>query len=351
MDYRVLGRTGIKVSPLCFGTDNFADPTPVDESTRMLERALDAGLNLLDTGNTYAMGEGERIIGRALAANGRRHQTLIATKVHFSVGPGPNDEGNSRLHIIQACEDSLRRLQTDYIDLYQIHRHSPTIPVDETLSALTDLVRQGKVRYVGCSTHPAWKVMEAIMVSELKGYVRYISEQPPYNLLDRRIENELIPMCQAHGLGIISWSPLAMGILAGRYTNAEEFPPDSRAALRGGIYADRVSAQAVEIGNRFVRLAQEFNLSPAQLAVLWVKDQPGITAPLIGPRTMEQLEHFLPVLDMELDDSIRAACDELVPPGSAVANFLNTTYGVGSTFLQEKAKFQELEHTRDYATK
>lgn len=315
----------------------------------MLERALDAGLNLLDTGNTYAMGEGERIIGRALTANGRRDQTLIATKVHFSTGPNSNDQGNSRHHIIQACEDSLRRLQTDYIDLYQIHRHSPTIPVDETLSAMTDLVHQGKVRYVGCSTHPARKVMEAIMVSELKGYVRYIAEQPPYNLLDRRIENEVIPMCQAHGLGIITWSPLAMGILAGRYASATELPPDSRAILRGKFYTERVSPPAVEVGHRFVRLAQEFNLSPAQLAVLWVKDQPGITAPLIGPRTMKQLEHLLPVLDMQLDDSVWAACDELVPPGSAVSNFLNTTYGVGSTFLQEKEKFQELEHTRDYA--
>ena len=191
--------------------------------------------------------------------------------------------------------------------------------------------------------------MEAIMVSELKGYVRYIAEQPPYNQLDRRIENEVIPMCQAHGLGIITWSALAMGILACRYASATELPPDSRAILRGKFYAERVSPPAVEVGHRFVRLAQEFNLSPAQLAVLWVKDQPGITAPLIGPRTMKQLEHLLPVLDMQLDDSVWAACDELVPPGSAVANFLNTTHGVGSTFLQEKEKFQKLEHTRDYA--
>jgi aryl-alcohol dehydrogenase-like predicted oxidoreductase len=225
---------------------------------------------------------------------------------------------------MRACEDSLRRLQTETIDLYQLHRPSFDIPIDETLSALTDLVREGKVRYIGSSTAPAWKVMEALMVSELKGYVRFVSEQSPYNLLDRRIENELAPMCQAYGLGILAWSPLAMGILAGRYASAEDLPPASRASLRGGIYAERVTARGITIGNKFVQLAREYSMSPAQLAVLWVKDQPGITAPLIGPRTVEQLEHFLPVQEMKLDEAIRVACDGLVPPGSAAANFHNS---------------------------
>ena len=240
MDYRVLGRTGVRVSSICLGTDNFADPTPAEESTRILNRALEAGINLLDTGDVYADGEGEKIIGRALKENGLRHQTLIATKVDhgkrrpgFSVDDpgsfGPNDHGHTRLNVIRACESSLRRLQTDYIDLYQIHRHSPEIPIDETSSALDDLVRQGKVRYIGCSTHPAWAVMEAVLVSEMKRYARYVSEQPPYNLLDRRIENELIPMCQRYGLGIITWAPMAMGVLAGRYAKADDYPKDSRA--------------------------------------------------------------------------------------------------------------------------
>ena len=215
MAYRELGRSGVKIAPLGLGTGNFADPTPEDEAGHIIQRSLDAGINLIDTGNSYSAGESERMIGRILAGSKRRHEAILATKVFYRVGPGPNDEGLSRLHIMRACEDSLRRLQTDYIDLYQIHRPSPTIPVDETLSALTDLVRQGKVRYIGSSTHPAWKVMEGIMVSELKGYVRFISDQPPYNLLDRRIENELVPMCQAHGLGLITWSPLAQGC-AGR---------------------------------------------------------------------------------------------------------------------------------------
>ncbi len=324
MEYRRLGRSGVKVAPLALGTDNFANPTPEDEAREILYRAIDAGINLIDTSNSYASGESERIIGRTLKENGRRHQVLIATKVHYPTGPGPNDRGNGRLHLIQACEDSLRRLQTDHIDLYQLHRPDFDVPIEETLAALTDLVRQGKVRYIGSSTAPAWKVMEALMVSELRGYVRFVSEQPPYNLLDRRIENELVPMCQAQSLGILPWSPLAMGILAGRYSDASAYPQQSRAQLRGGIYAERVTARGIEVGDKFVALAEEIGISAAQLAVLWVKDQPGVTAPLIGPRTLAQLDHFLPVLDMDLDEGVRAVCDALVPPGSAVANFHNS---------------------------
>lgn len=325
MDYRVLGRTGVKIAPLALGTDNFANPVPEGEASRILQRALEAGINLIDTSNSYAKGESEAIIGRVLAQNGRREEVLLATKAHYPTGPGPNDRGNSRLHIMRACEASLRRLQTDYIDLYQIHRPVFDIPLDETLSALNDLVRQGKVRYIGSSTAPAWKVMEALMVSELKNYARFISEQPPYNLLDRRIENELVPLCQAHGLGIFPWAPLAMGMLAGRYADAQAFPENSRAQLRGGIYAERITEQAIAKGNQFVALAREQGLDPAQLALCWVKDQPGVTAPLLGVRTVEQLEHLLPVLEMRLDDKLRAACDEIVPPGSAVANFHNTS--------------------------
>lgn len=324
MEYRTLGRSGVKISPIGLGTDNFANPTPEDESNRIIDTALDAGINLVDTSNSYAKGEGEALIGRALARSGRRQEVVLATKAHYPTGPGPNDQGNSRLHLIRACEDSLRRLKTDWIDLYQLHRPSPTIPIDETLGALTDLIHQGKVRYIGSSTHPAWQVMRALMVSELKGYARFISEQSPYNLLDRRIENELVPMCQEHGVGIISWSPMAMGILAGRYADAEDYPGESRAAARGGIYAERVTARGIEVGNRFVQLAKDNDTSPAQLAILWVKDQPGISAPLIGPKTADQLNHLLPVTEMTLSDSLRAACDELVAPGSAAANFHNS---------------------------
>jgi len=335
MEYRSLGRTGVNVSALCLGTDNFADPTPEPEAARILDMALDAGINMVDTGDVYADGEGERVIGRTIKANGKRHQTLIATKVdHGRRRPGysvddpalfaPNDHGHSRLNIIRACEKSLQRLQTDYIDLYQIHRPSPDIPWEEQIGALTDLVRQGKVRYIGCSTHAPWTVMEAIMVSELKNLARFVCEQPPYNLLDRRIENELVPLCQKHGLGLVAWAPMAMGVLAGRYTSPDSFPENSRAALRGSFYADRVTKRGIEIGVKFAELARRIDLTPAQLSILWVKDQPGITAPLIGPRTVEQLESLLPVKDMQLDDETRAACDALVPPGSVVADFHNT---------------------------
>ena len=324
MEYRMLGRTGVRVSPLALGTANFADPTPEDESARIIDAAIDAGINLIDTGDTYANGESERIIGRALKANGRRDEVLVATKMFFPMGPGPNDRDTTYLNVIRACEASLRRLQIEHIDLFQMHRPSEIVPVDETLRALDHLVRQGMVRYVGCSTHPAWKVMEALMVSERHGFVRYVSEQPPYNLLDRRIENELVPMCQDHGLAIFPWSPMGMGILAGRYTDAKRPPADSRATLRGGIYERRVTDRGVAVGKRFAELADATGLSAAQLAITWVKSQPGITAPLVGPRTVEQLEHLLPAMEATLEDDVRAACDELVPPGSVVANFHNS---------------------------
>jgi aryl-alcohol dehydrogenase-like predicted oxidoreductase len=324
MDYRKLGRTGVKVSPLALGTANFADPTPEVEAVQILERAIDAGINFIDTGDSYAEGEAESIIGRALKETGLRQQVLISTKVFPPTGPGPNDRGNSRLHIMKACEDSLRRLQTDVIDVYFIHRFDPETHQEETLGTLDDLVRSGKVRYIACSTHPAWRVMEALAISDRRGYPRYCCEQPPYNLLDRRIENELVPLCLEHGLGLFPWSPIGQGVLTGRYGDAGVFPEGSRAAYRGGIYAERITPEGIEIGTRFVALAKDAGFPPIQLAVLWVKDQPGVTAPIIGPRTVGHLDDFLPVAEMKLSEDVRAACDELVPPGGMVANFHNS---------------------------
>ncbi len=324
MHYRNLGRSGLKVAPIGFGADNFANPVEEPVAHALLDCATAAGINLIDTSNSYSGGDSERFIGRWLAQSGRRDAVVLATKVHYPTGPGPNDRGNSRRHILEACEASLRRLQTDHIDLYQLHRPSPEIPVEETLYALDMLVRDGKVRYIGTTTHPAWQVMEALAVSELRGFARFVSDQPPYNLLDRRIENELAPLCQKYGLGLIPWAPMASGVLAGRYRDAQRYPADSRAALRGGIYAERVTARGVAVGDQFVALARAHDLQPAQLALLWVKDQPGITAPLYGPRTVEQLEQILPVLEMSLSDELRVRCDELAPPGSVVANFHNS---------------------------
>ena len=196
--------------------------------------------------------------------------------------------------------------------------------MEETLYALDMLVRDGKVRYIGTTTHPAWQVMEALMVSGQRGFTRFVSEQPPYNLLDRRIENELAPLAQKSGLGLLPWGALAAGLLVGRYRNAADFPPDSRAALRGGIYAERISAAGIAAGNRFMALAAATGISPAQLGLLWVKEQPAITAPLYGPRTVAQLEEALPILEMTISDDLRQACDTINPPGSAVANFHNS---------------------------
>jgi 1-deoxyxylulose-5-phosphate synthase len=323
MEYRALGRTGVKVSPLCLGTMNFGEPTGEEESIEIIHAALDAGINFIDTANMYNIGESERVVGKAL--KGRRERVVLATKFHFKMGDDPNDQGNSRRHILRACEDSLRRLDTDYIDLYQVHRPSNEIPVDETLSALSDLVRAGKVRYIGCSTHPAWMVMEALAVSERFGYSRYISEQPPYNLLDRRIENELIPLAQRYNLAIIPWAPLAQGVLAGRYSEEGEYPHDSRAGRKpGSVYAERVTPPGVRAGKYFSEMASQFGRTPAQLALIWCKDQPGVTSPIIGPRTLEQLQNLLPALELTLTAEERAACDQINPPGGAIVNFHNT---------------------------
>jgi aryl-alcohol dehydrogenase-like predicted oxidoreductase len=324
MDYRLLGRTGVRVSPLCLGTMNFGGVTHEDDSIRIIHAALDAGVNFVDTANVYNDGQSEVAVGKAL--RDRRGKVVLATKVHFKVGDGPNDEGNSRLHILKACDDSLRRLQTDYIDLYQIHRPNLEIPVDETLGALTDLVRAGKVRYIGCSTHPAWMVMEALGVSERLHLARYVSEQPPYNLLDRRIENELIPLALRYQLAIIPWAPLAQGVLAGRYPVNQPFAADSRAErFKGTIYAERVTPRSVEAGARFAEIAKQAGKTPGQLALTWCKDQPGITAPIAGPRTIEQLQQLLPVLEMVLSAEERSACDEINPPGGALVDFHNTS--------------------------
>jgi 1-deoxyxylulose-5-phosphate synthase len=328
MEYRSLGRTGVLVSPLCLGAMNFGGPTEEEASIVIINRALDAGINFIDTANVYNGGESERIVGKALQENGQRDQVVLATKVHGQVGEGPNDQGNTRYHIIKACEDSLRRLQTDRIDLYQLHRPSLTIPQDETLRALDDLVRAGKVRYVGCSTHPAWMVMEGLATSEKYNLARFVSEQPPYNLLDRRIENELVPLAMKYGLALLPWSPLAGGILTGKYTlnmiESESYPEGTRAERSGEWFRSRVTREGVKVAAKVQAIAEERGMNAAQLATLWCKDQPGVTAPIVGPRTMAHLEDALAILEMSLTDEDRTTFDDLVHPGNAVADFHNS---------------------------
>jgi len=337
MEYRSLGRTGVQVSSLCLGTANFGNPTPEEAAQQMMQCALDAGINIFDTANNYNAGESERIIGRFLKETGQRDRVLIATKVYYPMGDGPNDQGLSRYHILRACEDSLRRLQTDRIDLYYTHRSSSsTIPIDETLAALTHLVQQGKVLYIGCTTHPAWEIMEALMISELKGYARYVAESSPYNLLDRRVENERVALCQRHGLAMLPWSPIAMGMLAGRYPVDASFPSGSRAAANPqGIYAQRINRRGLEVAACVPEIAVDYGLTPAQLSLLWVKDQPGITAPIIGPRTLKQLREMLQIADMKADDNLGQAFDHLNPPGTAVSNFHNTSGWMKARVLED----------------
>lgn len=323
--YRPLGGTGLYVSPICLGSDNFVNPTPENESIDILDCAVNNGMNLIDTANGYAGGRSEEIIGKFLKQSHCREDIILTTKFYYPAGKkGINDKGASRKHIIKACEDSLTRLQTDYIDIYQTHRVCMDTPLEETLGALTDLQRQGKIRYAGSTTSPSWKITEASLLAEYKGLIRMVSEQVPYNLLDRRVENEILPAANAARLAVFVWSPLAMGLLTGRYDSTKPESFSTPRFNRGGIYAERITHKAADAGQAFVEIARNHGLEPAHLALLWVKDQPHITAPVCGPRTLDQLKNILPVMEMQLTDELRQACDELVPPGSAVANFLNS---------------------------
>ena len=321
----MLGRSGVLVSPLCLGTMNFGGPTSEEDSVAIMHKAVEGGINFFDTANVYTNGASERITGKFLKENHLRDRVVLATKVFSRVGDLPNEGGGTRYHILKACEDSLQRLQTDHIDLYQLHRPPLTHPQEETLRAFDDLIRAGKVRYIGCSTHPAWMVMEALAISERYGWNRYVSEQPPYNLLDRRIENELVPLCQKYGLAILPWSPLAMGILAGRYSQTDNYPRESRVQLwNTSAVKARITQRGIDVGRSVSQLAQERGLTASQLALLWTKDQPGVTAPIVGPRTLAHLEDALGILEKRLDESDRPLFDELVHPGTAVSDFHNS---------------------------
>ena len=330
MQYRSLGRTGVKVSPLCLGCMMFGGKTSPEDSYAIIDRALDAGINFLDTANVYVRGRSEEVTGQALKRNGKRQRVVLATKVHGQMDEeDPNGSGNSRRHIIAQCEASLRRLQTDYIDLYQIHRPQPDIPIDETLRALDDLIRAGKVRYIGSSTFEAWQVVESLWAAKEHGLNRFVTEQPPYHILDRRIERGLIPMAQSYGIGIIPWSPLAGGLLTGKYARNQPAPADSR-------FADyettpRLQARMVEalfdVVDGLQPLADAKGCTLSQLALAWCMNQPGITSPIIGPRTMQQLEDNLGALPVSLSEEDHKVIDALVPPGRMVSPFYEANFG------------------------
>jgi aryl-alcohol dehydrogenase-like predicted oxidoreductase len=321
MNHRALGRTGVKVSPLCLGAMMFGawgNPDH-DESIRIIQRALDAGINFIDTADVYSRGESEEIVGKALA--GRRDDVVLATKVHGTMGDDPNEFGNSRRWIVREVENSLRRLGTDYIDLYQIHRPEADTDIDETLGALSDLVHQGKVRYIGSSTFPASQIVEAQWVARERGRERFVCEQPPYSILVRAVEADVLPTCRRHGMGVIPWSPLAGGWLSGKWRKGQEAPDSSRAQRMPARYdlSDPGNQRKLEAADALGRLADEAGLTLIQMALAFVLNHPAVTAAIIGPRTIEQLESQLGADEVALDPALLDRIDEIVPPGATLS--------------------------------
>jgi aryl-alcohol dehydrogenase-like predicted oxidoreductase len=318
METRTLGRTGVEVSPLCLGAMMFGDwgNQDHDESVRIIHRALDAGINFIDTADVYSRGESEVIVGKALAG-GRRDNVVLATKVHGSMGDDPNQFGNSRRWIIREVEASLERLNTDWIDLYQIHRPEPETDIDETLGALSDLVHQGKVRYIGSSTFPPSRVVEAQWVARERGRERFVTEQPPYSLLVRGVENDLLPTCRRHGMGVIPWSPLAGGFLSGRYRKDGEQMSSRRMAVVPLSFDMTMpeNQRKMDAVEELSVLAEEAGITLIEMALAFVIRHPAVTSAIIGPRTMEHLESQLTAVDVRLTDDVLDRIDEIVPPG------------------------------------
>ncbi len=322
IEHRDLGSTGVKVSPLCLGAMMFGawGNTDHEDSIRIIHRALDAGINFIDTADVYSRGESEEIVGKALAG-GRRDSVVLATKVHGTMGDDVNQFGNSRRWIVTEVESSLRRLKTDRIDLYQVHRPEPDTDIDETLAALTDLVRAGKVRSIGSSTFPAHQIVEAQWVAERRGRERFVCEQPPYSMLIRRAEADVLPVCRRYGMGVIPWSPLAGGWLSGRYGRGGESPGSSRRAQMLPARYDMTlpaNQRKLEAAEELGALAEESGMSLIEMALAFVVNHPAVTAAIIGPRTMEQLDSQLPALERRLPADVLDRIDEIVPPGTNV---------------------------------
>ena len=316
MQYRTLGRTGIKVSPYALGAMMFGGIANADhdECIRIIHKALDFGINFIDTADRYSTGESEEIVGKAL--KGRRDTVVLATKVHGPMGSDPNQQGNSRRWIMQEVDASLRRLQTDHIDLYQIHRPAPDTDIEETLSAFTDLMRAGKVRAIGSSTFPASEIVEAQWVAERRSLARFRTEQPPYSILDRSIEREVLPVCERYGMGVMVWSPLSKGMLTGRYRKGQPMPESLRVKVMPQQMSDERNLDAVE---RLIPLAAEAGLSLTHMAMAFVMAHPVVTSAILGPRTMQHLDDLLAGADVRLGDDLLDRIDQIVPPGTDVA--------------------------------
>jgi aryl-alcohol dehydrogenase-like predicted oxidoreductase len=299
MEYRRLGRSGLKVSEVCLGTMTFGHGTDEAEAQRIVDMVLEAGVNFFDTANSYGNGQSEVLLGKAL--KGRRRDVVVATKFFNPMGPGPNDSGMSRAHIMQAIEESLRRLQMEHVDLYYIHHVDVQTPLEEMLRALDDLVRQGKVRYIACSNYEAWRLMEALWISDSKNLARFECYQPQYSLVVRDIEQELIPLCQYKGLGMVVWSPLAGGYLSGKYRPGQQSVPGTRSEERWAYPQTYFAPNAGETLQALLEVAEQVGRSPAQVALRWVLEQPSITAAIIGARTVEQARDNLLAASFRLE--------------------------------------------------
>jgi aryl-alcohol dehydrogenase-like predicted oxidoreductase len=312
MKYRKLGRTGIEVSPYCLGAMMFGamGNSDHDDSIRIIHRALDAGINFVDTADVYSGGESEVIVGKAL--KGRRDDVVLASKVHHPMGDDPNQHGNSRRWIITAVENSLRRLQTDHLDLYQVHRPDPTVDVEVTLSALSDLIHSGKVRAIGASSFPASEIVEAQWVAERRGLEPFRTEQPPYSIVNRGIEREVLPVCQRYGMGTLVWSPLGQGLLTGRFRKGQQ--TDTHRS--GGMPQHFRDERKLDVVEQLIPLAEKAGLPMTHLAMAFAIAHPGVTSAIIGPRTMEQLDDLLAGADVTLNDELLDRVDEIAPPGT-----------------------------------
>ena len=314
MDYRRMGRSGLKVSEICLGTMTFGHGADEAEAGRIVGTALDAGVNFFDVANSYNGGVSETMMGNIL--KGKRRQAVIASKVFNPMGPGPNDSGMSRAHIMQAVEDSLRRLQTDYLDVYFIHHVDVQTPLEEMLRAMDDLVRQGKVRYTGCSNYEAWRLMEAVWIADSKGLVRFDCYQPQYSLVVRDIEEEIVPACELKGLGVVVWSPLAGGFLTGKYMPGAAKPAGSRAE-EGWAFPERYfAANRDDILATLVDVARTLGRTPAQVALRWVMDQPFITSAIVGARNVTQIGDTLQAAGWRLPDEARDRLEKVSLPAA-----------------------------------
>lgn len=315
MEYRQLGKSGVRVSRICLGAMMFGGATSEEESLAIIDRAIDLGVNFIDTANVYAKGESERIVGKAIAR--RRDQIVLATKASAKMGEGPNQRGSSRFHLLNELEASLQRLGSDYIDLWYLHQPDPMTPLDESLRAVDDAIRMGKVRYAGCSNYWAWQIVAGLGISDKRGWSPFVAAQPLYNIVNRDIEREVLPACAVHGVGVVSYSPLARGVLTGKYREMGQYPPGSRAARNDPrLLQTELRQESFDVAAKLEPIAARHGRPLSQFAIAWVLANPLLTSVILGPRTIEQFDDNAQATSIELSPEDEMIVDRLVPRGA-----------------------------------